>query len=81
MSGDRFGSAVASAQLSELEDDDDVIWAVVLATVPGEDLSSVSDAGMAHLGVPPGPGTVSLVPPVTQQGAGSGMQPQHMLVG
>jgi hypothetical protein len=80
-SGDRFGAGLASAQLSQPEDDEELSWAVALATVPGEDLGSVRDAGTAHLGVAPGPGTVSLVPPVAQSGAGSGMQAQRMLVG
>jgi hypothetical protein len=78
--GDRFGTSLAGVQLYQPEDDEDVSWAVILATVPGEDLGSVADAGMAHLGLP-GSETISLVPPVAQAAAGAGAQPQRMLVG
>jgi hypothetical protein len=75
--GDRFGAALSSVQLTTLEDDDDVIWSVVLATVPGEDLASRNGAGMAELGIPPGIRSVGLVPPRIQAGAGSGMSPMR----
>lgn len=79
--GDRFGSAVTSVQLSQPADDDDVSWAVAVATVPDENIGSIVDAGMAHVGVPPGPGTVGLVAPGAHTGAGSGMVGMQMLVG
>jgi len=79
--GDRFGSGVTGVQLSQPSDDDDSSWAVALATVAGEDLGNVADAGMAYLGEPPGRGSVSLVPPIAQSGAGSGIAGMHMLLG
>ena len=66
---------------SQPADDEDVSWAVGVATVPGEDLGSVADAGVTHLGVPPGRGSVALIPPVVQAGAGTGMAGMRMLVG
>jgi hypothetical protein len=75
--GDRFGAALSSIQLTTLEDDFDVIWSVVLATVPREDRGSTVDAGMAHLGVPPGARSVGLLPPVVQTGAGPEMAPMR----
>lgn len=79
--GDRFGATVSAVQLSVISDDDDITWAVALATVPGEDLGSTQDAGLAHLGVPPGPGTITLQAPVVQSGAGAAMSGMRMLVG
>ena len=48
--GDRFARALSWVQLTTLEDDDDLVWAVTLVAVPGEDVGSITDAGMAYLG-------------------------------
>lgn len=66
--GDRFGAALSSVQLAT-----PTAWSVTMVTVPREDIGSVADAGMAYLGVAPGSGSVALVPPVLQTGAGLGM--------
>lgn len=79
--GDAFGSHLAGIQLARLADDEDSVWAVVLVTVPGEDGGTVSNSGMAHLGMPPDADSVPLIPPETQAGAGAGMVGQQMLLG
>ena len=71
--GDRFGATASWVQLARGEDDEDVVWPVLLLTVPGEDVGSVADAGMAYLGVAPGAGSIPLTPPTLQPGAGVGM--------
>lgn len=76
--GDRFGSGLSQVLLTDLEDDDDTIWAIALVTVPGENLGSVADAGLAYLGYPPGQGSVVLEPPVRQTGAATGLNPFHL---
>ena len=76
--GDRFGAALSSVQLTTAEDDDDLVWPVTLVTVPGEDVNGVADAGIAYLGVAPGAGSVALVPPILQAGAGLGMVPMQV---
>jgi hypothetical protein len=78
--GDRFGSALVVAQLAEPPDDEDP-ERVVLVTVPGEDDGRTPDTGMAHLGLPGGPGSVPLVPPVLQPEAGDRMAAPLMPVG
>ncbi|SDR74952.1 hypothetical protein SAMN04488543_0320 [Friedmanniella luteola] len=72
--GDGFGSALAGVQLARAEDDEDSVHVVVLVTVPGEDDGTTSGTGMAHLGLPGGGGSVPLVPPARQAGAGTGMR-------
>ncbi len=79
--GDRFGAALAGISLATEVDDDDQVWPVLLATVPGEDEGATADTGMAHLGLPPRGTSVALVPPVLQAGAGRGLTGQRMLVG
>jgi hypothetical protein len=79
--GDRFGSGVTGVQLSQPVDDEDPNWAVALVNVAGEDIGNASNAGIAYLGVPPGQGSVSLLPTTAQTGAGSGMVGMHMLLG
>ena len=79
--GDAFGAGLAGIQLATVQQDEDSVWAVVLVTVPGEDGGTTSNSGMTHLGMPPGAGSVPLIPPVTQAGAGAGMVGQQMLVG
>jgi|GEM_PF-2448215 len=74
--GDRMGAALASVDLTHIIDDDHVTWQVVLATVPGEDIGAVADAGVAYVGVP-GSTPVLLMPPFTQRGAGTGMAPMR----
>jgi hypothetical protein len=76
-SGDRFGGAVAPVELTRIITDTDLVWPVTLVTVPGEDIGSVADAGMAYLGVAPGVRSVQLLPPVVQAGAGLGMVPMQ----
>ncbi|SEQ80439.1 hypothetical protein [Microlunatus flavus] len=66
--GDLFGSDVAAVGLPQATDAN-----LVVVTVPGEDVASVPDAGVAHLGAPPGDRSVLLVMPVYQVGAGLGM--------
>jgi len=80
-SGDRFGAVLTSAYLAPVEDDDDVSWGLLLVSVPGENLGSTSDAGMAYLGVAPGAGSVHLVPATPQSGAGRGMVSGQMPLG
>lgn len=75
--GDRFGAGVSSVLLAVLESDVDTVWPVTMVTVPREDLRGRSDVGMAYLGYPPGRGSVPLVPPVLQAGAGRGMAPMR----
>jgi hypothetical protein len=72
--GDRFGTAVAPVLLSTAADDEDSVWPQLMVSVPGEDVSGVADAGLVHLGENPGAGAVSLVPPVLQAGAGTGLE-------
>jgi hypothetical protein len=76
--GDRFGATLSSVQLTTPEDDDDLVWPVTLVTVPREDVNGVVDAGIAYLGVAPGVGSVALVPPTLQAGAGLGMVPMQV---
>ena len=76
--GDRFGAAVSAVQLARAVDDEDLAWPVTLVTVPRENVAGVDDAGIAYLGVVPGVGSVQLVPPVLQAGAGVGMFPMRM---
>ncbi len=76
-SGDRFGARASSVVLTDLEDDDDSIWDILLVTVPGEDVGDVEDAGLAYLGVAPGMNSVRLKMPVTQTRAGVGMVPMR----
>lgn len=78
--GDAFGAGLAAIQLTEVEQDEDSVWATVLATVPGEDDGSTSNSGMAQLGLPPPTGSVPLIPPI-QARAGEAMVGQQMLVG
>jgi len=80
-SGDRFGARVSGVQLATESSDDDSVWGIVLATSPGEDLGAVRDGGLAHLGLAPGSGSVPLVLPVAQAGAGSGLIGPQLLVG
>jgi hypothetical protein len=79
--GDAFGSALSGVQLTTIQDDEDVVWALLLATAPGEDVGSVADAGAATVGGGPGHVAVSLVSPNAQSGAGRGMAPLRMLIG
>ena len=77
--GDRFGAAMSSVLLTNIEDDDDVVWEVTLVTVPREDSGGVVDAGLAYLGYAPGAVAVPLSMPVKQTGAGIGMVPDDRL--
>ena len=79
--GDAFGARLAGISLARVQADEDAVWGVVLVTSPGEDGGTTSNSGMAHLGVPPGAGSVPLIPPAIQAGAGTGMVGQQMLVG
>jgi len=79
--GDRFGAAASWVQLDRGEDDDDVVWPVLMLTVPGEDVGSVVNAGMAYLGLAPGKGSVPLTPPSLQAGAGDGMVGMQIAIG
>jgi hypothetical protein len=65
---DRFATTASRTGLLSASDGN-----LVVVTVPGEDVSSVVDAGVAHLGGPLGDGSVLLTPPVLQAGAGLGM--------
>ncbi len=83
--GDRFASAVSGVQLTRYvaEDGDgeeDLGWPITLVTVPYENVGSVVDGGLAYLGVAPGAGSVVLLPPVNQTGAGVGMVPMTMAI-
>ena len=79
--GDRFGTAATSILLTTPEDDDDSIWLQNLVTVPREDVSDVTDAGMAYLGFAPGAVSIALTPPELQAGAGLGMAPMQLNAG
>ncbi len=79
--GDRFAARLSSIPLTSPEDDDDLVWDVVLVTVPGEDLGDVVDAGLAYLGYAPGQVAVPLKPPTPQVGAGAGMVPMKVFLG
>lgn len=74
--GDRFGSAVSPVGLLDANAGN-----LLVVTVPGEDVASVPDAGLAYLGTPPGDGSVLLVMPVYQAGAGTGMTPARVMPG
>lgn len=83
-SGDRFASALSAVLLTThvtAGDESEPGWPVILATVPGEDIGTVADAGLAYLGVAPGAGSVQLVLPVAQHGAGIGMAPMKLARG
>ena len=75
--GDQLGAALGWVQLTRANDEAD--YRLVVVTVPGEDLSGITDAGLAYVGTTPGSGTVALQPPVLQTGAGLGMVPMRML--
>ncbi|CAN5196013.1 hypothetical protein BH09ACT10_BH09ACT10_07760 [soil metagenome] len=79
--GDAFGSSLSGVQLTTVQEDDDVVWAILLATAPGENSGSVSDSGTATLGGGPGHTSVPLSPPVVQKHAGRGMAAFRMLLG
>lgn len=79
--GDRLGSSLGSVQLATVQEDEDLVWALMLVNVEGEDRGTTADAGMAYLGVAPGNGSVELLPPSIQAGAGLGMLGMQMLVG
>ena len=82
--GDRFGAAMSSVLLTHIEDDEDdedVVWAVTLVTVPREDVGGVTNAGLAYLGYTPGSVAVPLSMPVKQTGAGIGMVPMTVYLG
>jgi hypothetical protein len=72
--GDRLGSDASSVGLLDAAD-----GTLLVITVPGEDVAGVPDAGAAHLGAPPGEGSVLLVVPVYQTGAGLGMTPARVM--
>jgi hypothetical protein len=72
-SGDRFGAAVTGVKLAQEVAVDEEAWEQLVVTVPREDVSGVKDAGMAYIGMAPGKGSVALVPPSLQAGAGIGM--------
>ena len=74
--GDRFAARLSSVELTTPEDDTDLVWPVVLLTVPGEDVEGVVDAGMAYIGYAPGKVSVPLNLP-RQAGAGIGMVPMQ----
>jgi hypothetical protein len=79
--GDRFGSALSAVLLTQHVidgDENEPGWPVIMVTVPNEDVGTVADVGMAYLGVAPGLGSVELVPPVLQRGAGIGMVPMQI---
>ena len=78
---DRFGARMSAVLLTTLEDDDDLVWPVILVTVPREDVDGVKDVGLAYLGYPPGQGSIALVLPVRQAGAGLGMVPMQIFLG
>ncbi len=75
--GDQLGAALGWVQLTRQNDEAD--YRLVIVTVPREDLSGVTDAGLAYVGTTPGSGTVALRPPVRQTGAGIGMVPMRTL--
>ncbi len=74
--GDRFAARLSSVELTTPEDDTDLVWPVVLLTVPGEDVDGVDDAGMAYIGYAPGRVSVPLNLP-QQARAGIGMVPMQ----
>ena len=74
--GDRFAARLSSVQLTTPEDDTDLVWPVVLLTVPREDVQGVVDVGMAYLGYAPGKVSVPLNLP-RQARAGIGMVPMQ----
>lgn len=76
-SGDRFATAISAVELTRLEDDDDSIWSVIIVTVPGENIGSTVDAGMAYIGLPGSGLQVPLNYPNPQAGAGIGMVPMR----
>ncbi|WP_344018234.1 hypothetical protein, partial [Microlunatus capsulatus] len=77
--GDGFAASVAGVLLTRPLDDEDPV-PVLLVTVPGEDDGAVPGTGMAHLGLP-GVGSLALVPPVLQPGAGTGLVGARTLPG
>ena len=72
---DRFGTTVSSIGL--LGDPAD--GGLVVVTVPGEDVGSVDDGGLAYLGASTGAASVLLTMPVTQAGAGVDMAPPRVM--
>ena len=70
--GDLFAARLSSVQLTTPEDDTDLVWPVLLLTVPREDVHGVVDVGMAYLGYAPGKVSVPLNLP-RQARAGIGM--------
>ena len=78
--GDRFGAGLEGVQLARAVLDEDSAWGLALVTVPGEDIGTVRDSGMAHLGLA-GAGSVPLVPPRAQTGSGASLVGSQMLVG
>ncbi len=74
-SGDRFASSLGLVQLSNANDESD--YNLLIVTVPGEDIGVVADVGMSYIGSAPGVGSIQLVPPTLQPGAGTGMVPMR----
>ena len=74
--GDRFAARLSSVQLTTPGDDTDLVWPVVLLTVPREDVHGVADVGMAYLGYAPGKASIPLNLP-RQARAGIGMVPMQ----
>ena len=74
--GDLFAARLSSVQLTTPEDDTDLVWPVLLLTVPREDVHGVVDVGVAYLGYAPGKVSVPLNLP-RQARAGIGMVPMQ----
>lgn len=71
--GDQLGSDVTGMGLPTVTDS-----TLLVTTVPGEDVATVPDAGIAHLGAPSGE-SVLLILPVYQAGAGLGINPARVM--
>jgi hypothetical protein len=74
---DRFGRRLGWVQLTEAESL--LNLPVLIVTVSREDVGTMTDAGMAYLGYPPGTASVPLVLPDPQAGAGLGMAPMQLI--
>ncbi len=76
--GDQFGTALGAVELGSPVDDDDLELLAAIMTVPGNDLGTVADAGMAYLSASRAADSVALTATVGQAGAGLGLTPMKM---
>jgi hypothetical protein len=76
--GDQFGTALSSIELGSPVDDEGLELLAAIMTVPGKDVGTVADAGMAYLSASPAASSVPLAATIGQAGAGLGLTPMKI---